>query len=79
VVDHILELLDMSLTSLKLLVSLHKLDLEVLDIVLCKGQFVLGVLELGPGAVEGIGLEVTGAIGPHQLIATHLEDVVLLE
>jgi hypothetical protein len=74
VVDHVLELLDPSLTHLKLLVSLHKLGLEVVDIVLSKSQLILGVLQLGVGAVE---------VRLHQLVVqllvAHLEDVVLLE
>jgi hypothetical protein len=83
VVDHVLEHLDLSLTCLKLLVSHHKLSLKVVDVVLHKGQLVLGVLELGAGAVRGIGLEVMVVVGPHhlviQLLVVHLEDVVLLE
>jgi hypothetical protein len=64
-VDHVLKLLDLSLTCLKLLVPLHKLNLEVVDVVLGKSQLVLGVLQLGACAVEGIGLEVVAAVCPH--------------
>jgi hypothetical protein len=83
VVDHVLELLNLSLTRLKLLVPLHKLGLEVVDVVLGKSQLILGVLQLGEGAVEGISLEVSAAVGPQQLIVhlhvAPLEDVALLK
>jgi hypothetical protein len=83
VVDHVLELCDLSLTHLELLVPLHELNLEVVDVVLCKGQLVLGVLELGAGTVEGVDLKIVAMVCPNQLIVqllvAHLEDVVLLE
>jgi hypothetical protein len=83
VVDHVLELLNLSLTHLKLLVPLHKLGFEVVDIVWSKSHFIMGVLYLGAGAVEGIGLEVAIVVCLHQLIVqllvVHFEDVSLLE
>jgi hypothetical protein len=83
VVDHVLELLNLSLTHLKLLVPLHKLGFEVVDIVWSKSHFIMGVLYLGVGAVEGIGLEVAIVVCLHQLIVqllvVHFEDVSLLE
>jgi hypothetical protein len=83
VVYNVLELLNLSLTHLKLLVPLHELDIEVVDLVLRDSQLVLGVLEPGSGAVKGVGLVVTVAVGPHQLVIqlpiANLEDVVLLE
>jgi hypothetical protein len=83
VVDHILELLNLSLTHLKLLVPLHKLGFEVVDIVQSKSHFIMGVLYLGAGDVEGIGLEVAIVVCLHQLIVqllvVHFEDVSLLE
>jgi hypothetical protein len=42
--------------------------LEVVDVVLGGGQLVLSVMQSGAGVVEVIGLEVTAAISPHQLI-----------
>jgi hypothetical protein len=68
VVDHVLDLLDLSLARLKLLAPLYKLSLKVVDVVLGKSQLILGVLQLGVGAVEGVSLEVTAALCPHQLI-----------
>jgi hypothetical protein len=83
VVDNVLELLDLGLTRLKLLVSLHKLSLDVVVVVLRKSSLILGVLQLGVGVVEGVGLVVTGMVSTHQLVGqlllAHLEDVVLLE
>jgi hypothetical protein len=45
-----------------------QLGLEVVDVALGNGQLVLGVLQSGAGVIEVIGLEVTTAISPHQLI-----------
>jgi hypothetical protein len=47
------------------------------------GQLVLRVLQSGVGVIEVIGLEVTAAINPHQLIVQlldmHLKAGILLE
>jgi hypothetical protein len=47
------------------------------------GQLVLRVLQSGVGVIEVIGLEVTAAINPHQLIVQlldmHLKMGILLE
>jgi hypothetical protein len=60
-----------------------QLDLEVVDIALGSGQLILSVLQSGAGVVEVIGLEVTAAISPHQLIVqlldTRLQAGVLLK
>jgi hypothetical protein len=45
-----------------------QLGLEVVDVALGSGQLVLSVLQSGAGVIEVIGLEVTTAISPHQLI-----------
>jgi hypothetical protein len=45
-----------------------QLGLEVVDVALGSNQLVLGVLQSGAGVIEVIGLEVTTAISPHQLI-----------
>jgi predicted RNA methylase len=52
----------MSLTCLKLLVSLPQLGFEVLDVVLGNSKLVLGVLQLGACVVEGIDLKVEVAV-----------------
>jgi hypothetical protein len=45
-----------------------QLGLEVVDVPLGSGQLILRVLQSGAGVIEVIGLEVTVAISPHQLI-----------
>jgi 2-polyprenyl-3-methyl-5-hydroxy-6-metoxy-1,4-benzoquinol methylase len=42
-----------------------QLGLEVVDIALGGGQLILSILQSGVGVV---GLEITAAISPHQLI-----------
>jgi hypothetical protein len=44
------------------------LGLEVVDDALGNGRLVLIVPQSGAGVIEVIGLEVTTAISPHQLI-----------
>jgi hypothetical protein len=45
-----------------------QLGLEVVDVALGSGQLILSMLQSGAGVVEVVGLEVTTAISPHQLI-----------
>jgi 2-polyprenyl-3-methyl-5-hydroxy-6-metoxy-1,4-benzoquinol methylase len=45
-----------------------QLGLEVVDVALGGGQLILSILQSGVGVVEVIGLEITAAISPHQLI-----------
>jgi hypothetical protein len=54
-----------------------QLSLKVVDVALGGGQLVLSVLQSGAGVVEVVGLEVTTAISPHQLIV-QLLDVCLM-
>jgi hypothetical protein len=66
-----------------LLISLVQLGLEVVDVALGSGQLILSVLQSGAGVVEVVGLEVTTAISPHELIIqlpdAHLQAGVLLQ
>jgi hypothetical protein len=64
----VLQVCGMSLTRFQLLVSLVQLGLEVVDVALGDGQLILSVLQSGAGVIEVVGLEVTAAISPHQLI-----------
>jgi hypothetical protein len=50
-----------------------QLGLKVVDVALGGGQLVLSVLQLGAGVIEVIGLEVTAAISPDQLIVQLLD------
>jgi hypothetical protein len=50
-----------------------QLGLEVVDVALGGGQLVLSMLQSGVGVVEVIGLEITAAISPHQLIVQLLD------
>jgi hypothetical protein len=79
----VLQVYGLSLTHLQLLVSLMQLGLEVVDVALSGGQLILNVLQSGAGVVEVIGLQVTAAISPHQLIVqlpnTRLKAGVLLK
>jgi hypothetical protein len=68
VVHHVLELLDLSLTRLKLLFPLHQLGFEVVDVALGNSHIILGVLQLGAGVVERVGLEVEVAVHMQQVI-----------
>jgi hypothetical protein len=68
VVHHVLELLDLSLTRLKLLFPLHQLGFEVVDVALGNSHIILGVLQLGVGVVERVGLEVEVAVHMQQVI-----------
>jgi hypothetical protein len=52
--DRILQLGGLSLTHLKLLVSLVQLGLEVVDVALSSDQLVLGVLQPDAGIVEEV-------------------------
>jgi hypothetical protein len=45
-----------------------QLSLEMVDVALGSNQLILSVLQLGAGVIEVIGLEVTTAIRPYQLI-----------
>jgi hypothetical protein len=60
-----------------------QLSLEVVDVALGNNQLVLSILQSGAGIIEVIGLEVTTAISPHQLIIqlpdAHLQAGVLLQ
>jgi hypothetical protein len=51
-----------------MLVNLVQLGLEVVDVALGSGQFILSVLQSGAGVIKVIGLEVTTTISPYQLI-----------
>jgi hypothetical protein len=78
-----LQLCGLSLTHLKLLVSLMQLSLEVVDVALRSGQLILSMLQLGAGVIEEFCHEVMAAISPHQLIIqfidTRLKAGILLE
>jgi hypothetical protein len=41
---------------------------EVVDVALGSSQLILSMLQSGAGVIEVIGLEVTTAISPYQLI-----------
>jgi hypothetical protein len=64
----VLQVSGLSLTHLQLLVSLMQLGLDVVDVALDSGQLILSVLQSDAGVVKVVGLEVTAAISPHQLI-----------
>jgi hypothetical protein len=51
-----------------MLISLVQLGLEVVYVDLGSGHLILSVLQSGAGVIEVVGLEVTTAISPHQLI-----------
>jgi hypothetical protein len=53
-----------------------QLGLEVVNVALGSGQFILSVVQSGVGVIEVIGLEVATMISPHQLII-QLPDVRL--
>jgi hypothetical protein len=63
-----LQVCGLRLTHLELLISLVQLSLEVVDVALGGGQFILSVLQSDAGVIEVIGLEVMAVISPHQLI-----------
>jgi hypothetical protein len=71
--DHVLQLGDLSLTRLELLVSLMQLGLEVVDVALSSDQLVLGVLQSGAGIVEEVRLHIAVTVGPHQLVIQLLD------
>jgi hypothetical protein len=83
VLDRVLQLRGLSLTHLELLIPLVQLILEVMDIVLGDRQLILGVLQPCTSVIKEVGLDITTAVCPHQLIVqlhnTHLKAVVLLE
>jgi hypothetical protein len=61
-----------------------QLGLKVVDVALGGGQLILSVLLSGVHVIEFVGLEVTAAISPHQLIVQFLDtglkvDVLLNE
>jgi hypothetical protein len=60
-----------------------QLSLEMVDVTLGSNQLVLRVLQSGAGVIDVIGLEITTAISPHQLIIqlpdASLQAGVLLE
>jgi hypothetical protein len=62
--DRLLQLCRLSLTRLKLLVSLVQLGLEVVDKALRSGQLVLSVLQPGAGVVKEVRLDIATVIGP---------------
>jgi hypothetical protein len=53
-----------------------QLSLEVVDVAVGSNQLVLSVLQSGAGVIKVVGLEVTTAISPHQLVI-QLADVRL--
>jgi hypothetical protein len=69
----VLQVCGLSLTRLQLLISLMELSLEVVDVALGSSQLILSMLQSGAGVVEVIGLEITAAISPHQLIIQLLD------
>jgi hypothetical protein len=69
----VLQLHSLSLTCLELLISLMQLGLEVMDVALGNGQLILSMLQSGAGVIEVVGLEVTTAVSPHQLIIQFLD------
>jgi hypothetical protein len=71
--DCVLQLNGLSLTHIKLLVSLVQLSLEVVDVALSSDQLILGVLQSGAGIIEEVQLHVTAVVGPHQLIVQLLD------
>jgi hypothetical protein len=79
----VLQVGGLSLTHLKLLVSLVQLSLEMVDVALSGGQLILSMLQSGVGVVEVVGLEVMTMISLHQLIIklpdAHLKVGVLLK
>jgi hypothetical protein len=79
----ILQLCSLSLTRLELLVSLKQLCPEVVDVALGGGHLILSMLQSDTGIIKEVGLDVTAAISPHQLIIqfldTRLKVGVLLE
>jgi hypothetical protein len=50
-----------------------QLGLEGVDVALGGSQLILSMLQSGVGVVEVIGLEITAAISPHQLIVQLLD------
>jgi hypothetical protein len=83
VLNCVLQLYSLSLTCLELLIPLVQLGLEVVNVVLRDGQLVSSVLQPCMSVVKEVGLEITTAISPHQLIVqlldTCLKAVVLLK
>jgi hypothetical protein len=79
----VLQVCGLNLTHLELLVSLVQLGLEVVDVALGSSQLILSMLQSGAGVVKEVGLEVTVATNPHQLVIqfldTHLKAGILLE
>jgi hypothetical protein len=63
----------MSLTRLELLISLMQLGLEVVNISLGGSQLILSMLQSDAGVIKEVGLEVTTAISPYQLIVQLLD------
>jgi hypothetical protein len=68
-----LQLYGLSLTRLKLVVSLMHLGPEVVDVALGDGQLALSMLQSGAGVIEEFCLEVTAVISPHQLVIQFLD------
>jgi hypothetical protein len=68
-----LQLCGLSLTRIKLSVSLVQLGLEVVNIALGGSQLVLSVLQSGAGIIKKVDLEVTATVGPRQLIVQLLD------
>jgi hypothetical protein len=68
VLTRVLQLGGLSLTRLKLLVSLVQLGLEVVDAALGSDQLILAVLQPGVGIIEEIQLHVVATVGPYLLI-----------
>jgi hypothetical protein len=71
--DRMLQLCRLSLTRLELLIPPVQLSLEVVGIALGSDQLILSVLQPGVGIVEEVRLDVTTAVGPHQLIVQLLD------
>jgi hypothetical protein len=68
-----LQVCGLSLIRLQLLIPLVQLSFEMVDVALGSGQLILSVLQSGAGVIEVVGIEVTAAISPHQLIIQLLD------
>jgi hypothetical protein len=65
VLNPILQLDGLSLTHLKLLISLMQLGLEVVDVALDSDQLILDILQPGAGVIEEVRLHIVAVVGPH--------------
>jgi hypothetical protein len=73
VLDRILQLYNLSLTRIKLLISLVQLSLEVVYMALCSNQLILSVLQSGASIIQEVRLDIAATVGPHQLVIQFLD------